>query len=350
MVSVVNIAGRAVGPETPCMVVADVGVNHNGDIDMARRLIDAARAAGADAVKLQTYRTDRLMTREVGMPDYARKTLGGSESWCDLLRRLELSEQDHKELKAYADRKDLLFLSTPFDEASADFLERLGVPAFKVSSGDLTNLPLLSHLARKDRPIILSTGMSDLTEVEAAVAAIRGAGLDRLVVLHCVTNYPADPRDANLRAMRALSEALDVPTGFSDHTVGTAVAVAAVVLGACVIEKHITLSKSLPGPDHHASAEPMEFVALVQDIRTAECALGDGRKRRMPSEENVAQVARKSVVTAEDLAAGTVLTRAMLAIKRPGTGLPPSALGWIEGRVLRRAAPCGTPITREMVT
>jgi sialic acid synthase SpsE len=244
----------------------------------------------------------------------------------------------------------VLFLSTPFDEESADMLEELRVPAYKISSGEITNLGFVSHLAQKNKPLIISTGMANLTEVESAVLAVRSVGNNEFVLLHCVSSYPADPVDANLRAMHTMKEVFQVPVGYSDHTTGIEVAQAAVALGACVIEKHLTLDRRLPGPDHQASLEPKEFASMVQGIRVIEAALGSGRKEPASSEANTAAVARKSLVAARDIAAGTALTEEMIAIMRPGTGLSPAMRQQLLGRVASTDIPAGTLLGLEMLT
>ncbi len=332
----VGIAGRKIGPGNPCFLIAEAGVNHNGRLRLAKRLVEAAAEAGADAVKFQTFRTEKLVS-----------VAGKSQR--EMLRRLELSEQDHRALWDYCRERAILFLSTPFEEGSADFLGNLGVAAFKIPSGEVTNLPFLGHLARKGRPLILSTGMSMLEEVKQAVEAIHREGNDRLILLHCVSSYPADPSEANLRAIQTLRGIFDLPVGYSDHTMGIEVALAAVALGACVIEKHVTLNRRLPGPDQHASLEPAELKALVKGIRAVESALGHGRKEPVPSEQATAAVARKSLVSVKPIPAGSRLTSDLIAIQRPGTGLPPAMLPQVLGRSAARDIPAGTPLTEEML-
>lgn len=343
----IRIGDRWVGPGHPCFIIAEAGVNHNGDLDLARRLVDAAAAAGADAVKFQTFRAERVVSRGAPKAEYQKATTSPDESQLEMLRRLELSPEAHRELAGYARERGILFLSTPHDQESIDLLADLGVPAFKVGSGDLTNLPYLRHLARKGRPILLSTGMATLGEVEEALAVIFAEGNREVVLLHAVSSYPAPPEDCNLRAMGTLAAAFRVPVGFSDHTLGLEVALAAVALGACVIEKHLTLDRSLPGPDHKASLEPEEFRAMVEGIRRVERALGDGVKRPAPSEENTRVVARKSLVAATEIPPGTRIRPEMVAVKRPGTGLPPRCLDAILGRETRRGIPADQPITWE---
>lgn len=342
-----SIAGREVGPGCPCFVIAEAGVNHNGRLDLALQLVGAAAEAGADAVKFQTFKAARLAT--AAAPKAAYQADGTAESQLEMLTRLELREEWHAPLMERARRAGILFLSTPFDEASADFLESLDLPAFKVSSGELVNLPFLEHLAAKGRPLVVSTGMASLADVEAAVRAVRGAGDPPLALLHCVSCYPADPASVNLRAMDTLARAFALPVGYSDHTLGMEVPLAAVALGACIVEKHLTLDASLPGPDHRASAEPAELARLVRGIRAVESALGDGRKLPAAEEAEIAAVARKSLVAARDLAAGEVLTRETLAVRRPGTGLPPAMVSFLLGRTLRRSVPSGTPLSLELL-
>ena len=345
----IQIAGRKVGPGQPCFIIAEAGVNHNGDIEMAKRLVEAAARARADAGKFQTFRAERLVALGAPKADYQVSTCGDSESQLEMLRRVELSSEAHRDLQAYCHKQNLLFLSTPFDEASADLLEALDLPAFKIPSGEITNLPFLAYVAEKQRPMIVSTGMSSLEEVREAVDVIRRSGNENFVLLHCVSAYPAPPADVNLRVMRTMAEIFGVPVGYSDHTQGTEIALAAVALGACVIEKHFTLDRNLPGPDHRASIEPDELAALVRGIRLVEAALGHGRKERGACEANTAAVARKSIVAACDITAGTLLTTDLIAVKRPGTGLPPSMLKHLIGRRVTRDIPMDTLLTLDML-
>ncbi|BDU75233.1 N-acetylneuraminate synthase [Mesoterricola sediminis] len=335
------IAGRPLGEGHPCFVIAEAGVNHGGRLDQALALVDAAAEAGADAVKFQTFRADRLVTAEAPKARYQARNTGDEGGQLPMLRALELDEATHRALQARCRERGILFLSTPFEETSADLLERLDLPAFKVPSGEITNLPFLAHLARKGRPILLSTGMATLGEVERALAALREAGDPPVALLHCVSAYPTSPADANLRAMGTLRAAFQVPVGYSDHTQGLEVPLAAVALGACVLEKHFTLDRRLPGPDQPASLEPDELAAMVRGVRTVEAALGHGRKEPAPCERDTAVVARKSLVAAADLQAGTPFTADQAMLLRPGTGLPPSLLPLLEGRILGRDVPKG---------
>lgn len=330
------VGARAIGGDAPVFIVAEAGVNHNGDPMLARRLIDAATEAGADAVKFQTFRSDALVSRHAPKAAYQRTATDEGQTQAEMLARLELTHAQHVELRDHCGKRGILFFSTPFDQGSVDVLAELGVGLFKVPSGEITNLPLLRHVASKGKPMILSTGMSTLGEVAEAVAAIRTAANPPLALLHCVSAYPAPVAEMNLRAMDTLRERFDCPVGLSDHTLGIEVALAAVARGAAIVEKHLTLDKTLPGPDHRASLEPGEFAALVRGIRSVEAALGDGEKRPMPSEADVRRVARKSVVAARPLRAGETLTAEAVTVKRPGTGIPPSALASVLGRRVRR--------------
>ena len=345
----VTIASRPVGPGHPCFIIAEAGVNHNGDPELACRLIDAAADAGADAVKFQTFKTDRLVTRNTPKAAYQRAAVGPDEDQYQMLKHLELDAETHARLERRCREKGILFLSTPFDEESADLLDALGVPAFKIGSGDLTNHVLLRHVARKGKPMILSTGMADIDEVRQALAALAQAGNHDRILLHCVSNYPADPANANLRAMHTLATEFAVPGGFSDHTPGTETAAAAVALGASVIEKHFTLDRTLEGPDHGVSLTPDELTAMIRSIRIVESALGDGVKCPVLSEKEVAAVARRSVVARRAIRAGTILSPRDLAIKRPGTGLPSSMLPSLLGRRARVAIPPGALLSLEMI-
>jgi N,N'-diacetyllegionaminate synthase len=330
-------------------IIAEAGVNHDGDVNVAKHLIDVAANAGADAVKFQTFDVQALVTDNAPKAGYQREAADSTESQAEMLHRLALSHDEFISLKKYCANKGIMFLSTPFEEGSADFLEQLGMEIFKIPSGEITNIPLLRHIAAMGKPMIVSTGMADQDEVATAVEEIQKAGSPPLTLLHCVSAYPADPKDVNLRAMATLAETFEVPVGFSDHTMGTEVALAAVAMGASVIEKHFTLDRSRPGPDHKASMEPEELRALVRGVRIVELALGDGIKIPAASEADVATMARKSLVAAKDIAADAVLERHMIAIRRPGTGLPPSEFEIVIGKRSALAITEGTPITEDML-
>lgn len=319
------------------LIIAEAGVNHNGDLALAKRLVEVAARAGADIVKFQTFKADRLVTASAEKARYQKDSTGNDESQYAMLRRLELSDAAHTVLLEHCRSCGIEFLSTGFDIESIDFLAGLGVTRFKVPSGDITNLPLLRHVGAKQGEVILSTGMSDLDEVAAAIAALENAGTARenIIVLHCTTEYPATLASVNLKAMETMRLALRVRTGYSDHTQGIAVATAAVALGASVIEKHFTLDRDLPGPDHRASLEPQELTAMVQSIRAVEAALGDGIKRLTADEVGNRPIARKSIVAARFIAKGERFSEQNLAVKRPGTGISP--MRWDE--VLGQTAP-----------
>ena len=313
-------------------VVAEAGVNHNGSPAIARSLVAAAAEVGADAVKFQTFRADRLVTRTAPKADYQTRRTSAEESQHAMLARLELDEAAHHALLADARSRNILFLSSPFDEDSADLLERLGVELYKIPSGEITNLPYLSHIARKGRPMIVSTGMCVLGEIEQALGTIRAAGDPPVVLLHCVTEYPAPYAEVNLRAIETLRQAFGVPVGYSDHTPGVEIAIAAVAVGACLIEKHFTLDRTMQGPDHGASLDLEQFRDMVSAIRRVTLAMGDGVKRPAPCEIRNRDVARKSLVVTRRVAKGERIDAAAVAVKRPGTGIPPADLEKVLGR------------------
>ena len=349
-ISEIHIAERAVGPGRPCYVIAEAGVNHNGSVDLALSLVEAAAAAGADAVKFQTFSAAGLATAAAPKAACQRQTTDPAESQRDMLASLELARDAHAPIRRRCLDLGVAFLSTPFDAESADFLEDLGVAAFKVPSGELTNLPFLAHVAHKDRPMLISTGMAGLGEVETAVQTVERAGNQRFVLLHCVSEYPAEPSRVNLRAMDTLAQAFGVPVGYSDHTTGITTALAAVARGACVLEKHFTLDRGMTGPDHAASLEPHELAELVREVRSVESSLGDGRKQPTAAEADTAAAVRRSLVAAEAIAAGAVITDAMLTTKRPGTGLHPGLRDQVVGRTARVDIPADCLIGPEMLS
>ena len=316
------------------LIIAEAGVNHNGDLNLARRLIDVAADAGADRVKFQTFSADRLVTVSADKAPYQARATGSEESQHAMLRRLELSRAMHVELIGHCKARGIEFFSTGFDPASVDLLAELGASSFKIPSGEITNLPYLRHVGRYGKPVILSTGMSSLGEIEAALAVLEQSGTprSRITVLHCTTEYPAPMAEVNLRAMLTIRDAFGVAVGYSDHTPGIEVAIAAVALGAAVIEKHFTLDRTLPGPDHKASLEPAELEAMVRGIRNIEQALGSPIKRATDSEARNKPVARKSLVAARAIRAGEVLTEDNLAVKRPGSGVSPMCWDQVLGR------------------
>ena len=342
MVKTIDVCGRKIGPGYPCFIIAEAGVNHSGDIKLAKKLIDVAKEAGANAVKFQTFVAEKVATADAPKADYQKKTTGSEGTQLEMVKRLELSFDGFRKISAYCHQKGIIFMSTPFDEESADFLDELGVPGFKIASGEITNLPFLEHIARKGKPIILSTGMSYLSEVDEAVRFLRNTGCDELILLHCVSNYPAEPADANLRAMQTMAIAFQLPVGYSDHTLSTEVALAAVALGACVIEKHFTLDKGLPGPDHRASLEPNELNALVRGVRLVEQALGHGRKVPAASEDNTLRVVRRSLALRDDLEQGVIIEPSKVTAMRPAGGIPPNLLPLVVGRCTTRPLKAGT--------
>ena len=334
----VTIAHKTIGEGSPVFIIAEAGCNHNGDSGLAKRLVDVAAEAGADAVKFQTFIADELVTHQAEKADYQKINTGNeNETQCAMLKKLELSFDNFKTLKVYCESKDIVFLSTPFDSRSVDFLDELEIPAFKIASGEITNIPFLSYIACKKKPVILSTGMSTLEEVEKAEEALRQTHSAELVLLHCTSEYPAPPEDVNLRAMDTLYHRFKVPVGLSDHTLGSAIALAAVALGASVIEKHVTLDRSLPGPDHRTSLEPHELKALIKDIRSIEKALGNGEKKPSPTEVKTRLFARKSIVTSTRIKRGQFFTENNLTLKRPGTGVSPLQWDKVIGKKALRA-------------
>jgi sialic acid synthase SpsE len=333
-------------------IIAEIGVNHNGSLDLALELVEAVAASGANAAKFQTFRADAITTRNTEMVAYQRRSVGVIDQH-EMLRSLELSVRDHEAIAAHCANLGIEFISTAFDSESLDLLCRLGVKRLKVASGELTNGPLLRDCAARGLPIVLSTGMATLDEVRDACAMVSAAQAARppassnippLVVLHCTSAYPAPPADVNLMAMSTMATSLGLPVGYSDHTQGILVPPIAVAMGATMIEKHVTLDRSMPGPDHAASIEPVELRAMIEAIGTAEALLGDGEKAPRPSELEARRLVRRGLKAARDLSAGEVLTHADLAILRPATGLPPNRLDTVVGKTISRALPAGAPL------
>lgn len=320
------------------MIIAEAGVNHNGSLEMAKELIEVAAKAGADFVKFQTFVAKKLVAHHAPQAEYQKTNTGKVESQLEMIQRLELDQSAHEVLIGHAKKMGVGFLSTPFDFESIDLLDRLGLSLFKVPSGELTNLPYLRKVASLKKPVILSTGMALLGEVEAALEVFLAQGYQReeVTILHCTTEYPAPLAEVNLKAMVTMGQAFGTQIGYSDHTQGIEVPIAAAALGARVIEKHFTLDKTLPGPDHQASLEPSELVAMVRGIRNIELALGDGVKRLSPSEAKNKAIARKSIVAARTILAGEVFTEENLALKRPGSGLSPMLWDQVLGRKAHR--------------
>ena len=319
-------------------IIAEAGVNHNGDMGIAKRLVDVAADAGADLVKFQTFNAERLATQSAPKADYQNQTTDQAESQYAMLKQLELSTKMHEALITHCQQRNIGFFSTGFDIQSLDYLASLGAELFKIPSGEITNLPYLRHVGGFGKPVILSTGMATLGEIEAALEVLEAAGTQRrqITVLHCNTEYPTPMEDVNLRAMCSIRDAFSVAVGYSDHTAGIEVPIAAVALGATVIEKHLTLDRNLPGPDHKASLEPNEFAAMVRSIRNIEQAAGDGIKRPSPSETKNKPIARKSLVAAKPIRAGEQFTAENMTAKRPGTGISPMRWDEVMGRVAAR--------------
>lgn len=335
---------RRLGHDQPCFVIAEAGVNHNGSLELALEMVDVAAQCGADAIKFQTFQAKKLVTPQAPQANYQTKNSGRQESQLEMLQRLELDRTAHRAIIDRCKQKKIEFMSTPFDEESVDMLVEEGMHYFKIPSGEVTNLPLIKHIALKCRPVILSTGMCNLADVELAVDTLESLGVQELAILHCVSNYPADPADTNLKCMKVLRAAFGYPVGYSDHTLGEAVPLAAVALGACIVEKHFTLDRTLPGPDHLASAQPDELHHLIQQIRTVESALGNGRKKPTLSEQNTAAVARRSLVAARPIRAGEIIGVTDLVGRRPGTGLPTAMLTHLVNRRARQDIAANTMV------
>lgn len=345
----IEIAGRRVGAGNRCFVIAEAGVNHNGRLDRALQLVDAAQVAGADAVKFQTFKAEQVVSPNAPKAEYQVANTGSDESQLEMVRELELTFEEFRQIYAHCEHRKMLFLSTPFDAESADFLDELGMPAFKIPSGEITNFPFLEHVARKQKPLILSTGMSTMSEVKEALDVISATGNRNVIVLHCVSNYPACPSTINLRAMGSMRDQLGVDVGFSDHTMGLEIPLAAVALGACVIEKHFTLDRNLPGPDHKASLETGDLERMIKGIRDVESSLGNGVKFPSDEELKTAACARRSLVAACDMFPGTLITSGMISILRPGTGLPPAMRSRVIGRQVVRKIQKGELLSLEHI-
>lgn len=333
-------------------IIAEAGVNHNGNEELALKLVETAARCGADAVKFQTFTAEKLVRPGAEKAEYQKRETGAGDQF-DMLKKLEMSEDLHHQLIRRCNELDIEFMSTPFDEQAADFLSSLGMKRIKVPSGEITNLPFLEYLTAKNLPLIISTGMANLEEVQEAVEVVRaarrrfkhqGALEDFLTILHCTSNYPASVDDVNLRAMQTIHAATGMPVGYSDHTAGVAVSVAAVAMGARVIEKHFTLDKELPGPDHKASLEPSELALMIRHIRDIEQALGSDKKEPMPNELPVRALVRRSLTTARLVRKGQALSREDIALLRPGTGIAPKDLAQALGKTAAHDLPAGTTL------
>jgi len=330
-----RIGKRSIGKNQSVFIIAEAGVNHNGRLDIAKKLVDVAKIAGADAIKFQTFKAENLVTNNAEMADYQIENTKEKKSQFDMLKNLELAYDDFKVLKKYCDQKEIIFLSTPHTFDAIDFLDDL-VPAYKIGSGDLTNSPALKIIAKKGKPVILGTGMSTLHEVKLAIDAIKSQGNEQIIIMHCTTNYPSTPEEVNLRAMVTMQKEFDIVVGYSDHTLGTMTAAIATALGAKVIEKHFTLDKNLPGPDHKASIEPDELTKMIKEIRSVEKILGNSTKEPTESEKKIMKLVRKSIVAGQDIDKGSVINENMIVIKRPGTGVSPTNLHKIVGKKAKK--------------
>ena len=327
----VKIANKLIGEGEPCFVIAEAGINHNGDFKIAKKLVDEAKNTGADAVKFQTFRTDKWLSKNIIAPKHVK-----ADSIFELLKGLELSEGEYRKLAEHCRKRGIIFMSTPFDYGSVDLLYGLGVPLFKIASCDLDALPLVKYIANKKKPIILSTGMGTLSEVGEAVEAIKSQGNNNIVLLHCVSVYPPKLEEVNLRAMQIMKDAFQVPVGYSDHTIGINVSLAAVALGANVIEKHFTLDKKMEGPDQILSADPEDLNNLISGIRDIEKSLGVARKMPSKAEQETKRAFRRSLVADIDIKKGQVITKGMVVMKRPGTGISPKYFDFVVGRTAKR--------------
>ena len=318
-------------------IIAEAGVNHNGSIDLAKKLIDVAADSGVDAVKFQTFKTENLVSINAEKADYQKETSGVEESQFDMIKKLELDANTHNILIDYCNTKNITFLSTPFDHDSIDMLNELGLDIFKIPSGEITNLPYLKHIGSLNKEIILSTGMADMGEIEDALDVLIESGTSRvnITILHANTEYPTPVEDVNLKAMNTIGNTFKTKFGYSDHTLGIEIPTAAVAMGATVIEKHFTLDKTMEGPDHKASLEPNELKAMVSAIRNIELALGSGIKSPSQSEQKNIKIARKSIVANTKISEGEIFTEDNLAIKRPGNGISPFRWNEVIGKIAK---------------
>ncbi|GAB7081856.1 N-acetylneuraminate synthase [Megalodesulfovibrio paquesii] len=344
MIKPIRIGQRLTGPDEPVCIIAEAGVNHNGSLELAKRLVAEARRQGADCVKFQTFKAERVVTRAAAKAAYQQRLTDPAESQLAMLKQLELGDSDFAALAQCCRDEGILFLSTPYSFEDADLLDELGAPAFKIASGQAVELPFLAHVATKGKPMLLSTGMCTLAEVASAVEAIRRAGNEQIILLQCTTNYPSALEDANVRAMVAMGEAFDCLAGYSDHAEGLAASLAAVALGACVLERHFTLDRTLPGPDHTSSMEPAELGELVRLARQTQLSLGSSHKAPCAQEQANLPAMRRSLVAARDIAAGEVLDWSNLCFKRPAGGLSGETALRVAGCTARVAIAADTRI------
>lgn len=345
----IKIGKYEIGENHPVFIIAEAGVNHNGNPELAKQLIKEAFEAGATAVKFQTFSAERLLVKQSRKLEYQKESSNDTESQWEMLKRLELSKETFHELKKYADSLGIVFLSTPFDNNAVDLLDSLGVSAFKVSSADLTNFPLITYMAHKGKPILLSTGMATLGEVEQALEIIRKNGDPDVILLHCTSLYPCPAKKCNLKFIETMRTAFGVPVGYSDHTEGWEIPIASVTFKASVIEKHFTLDRTLPGPDHKASLEAKEFACMVKGIRKVREALGNGIKRLSPQEETVKRHVRRRIVAGMQIPQGAIISPSMLVYKRADEGLEINYAESVIGRTAKTLIEEGSPITPSML-
>ncbi|MBI3543652.1 MAG: N-acetylneuraminate synthase [Deltaproteobacteria bacterium] len=346
---VLSLGGKKIGPGHPVYVIAEAGVNHNGDVKLALDLVREASKAGADCVKFQTFKAEAIVTQKAPKAAYQLQVTDPGESQLAMLKKLELSKNAYGELIALCKKLGIQFLSTPYNFNDVDFLEEVGVDGYKIASGQLVELPFIEYVARLGKPIFVSTGMATMDEVADCVKTIRAAGNEQFVVLQCTTNYPSPTADANLRAMLTMGEKLGVTIGYSDHTETSHAVLASVALGATVVEKHFTLDRKLPGPDHSSSYEPREFAELVSGIRLVEQAMGSAVKTPSALEARNTVGMRRSLVAVVDIKAGAEIRREQLAFKRPATGLKPNLLNQVVGKRARKDIAADTPLTEDQI-
>lgn len=336
----IAIGAHTIGAGYPPFIIAEAGVNHNGDVNLALKLIDAAKDAGADAIKFQTFKAHEVATEKADMAEYQKKNLNTNGAQIAMLKKLELQEEHYPALIEHCKKRNIMFLSTPHGGiASINFLETLKHPAYKISSPDIINRPLLERAAKTKKPIILSTGMATLKEVRDALLWITRAGNRKVILLHCTSNYPTPPEEVNLRAMQTLMRTFQIPVGYSDHSESAQASLMAVTLGACIIEKHFTLDRTMEGPDHAASLEPTELADLISSVRNVERFMGSAQKKPTKSELKILPTIRRSIVTSRPVTKGEKITFEMLEFKRPGTGISPAQYKSVIGKKVRRNLP-----------
>jgi len=346
-----KIQNKLIGQDQPLFFIAEAGVNHNGSIDLGKQLVDIAVESGADAVKFQTFKTENIITKKAPKSTYHIETTGGDkdQSWFELLKTQEMSKNMHVELLEYSKDKGILFLSTPYDEESADLLEKLNVPAFKIASTDTSNIPLLKYIAKKGKPMILSSAMATMEEVQLAVNTVRAEGINEIAMLQCTGNYPAKLSDSNIRVIQTFKEKLECVVGYSDHTLDIINPIAATAIGAKIYEKHFTIDRTLPGPDHRMALEGDDLKRTIKAIRDTELALGGYKKEVLESEKENRNKLRKSIVSKSKINKDEIITMDMISFKRPGNGIQPIDLKKVIGKKALREIPEGTVLLFEMI-